>query len=448
MAVALLGADVESLDARALAARLGDVERAIRKLEAEAASIIATADRGELFRADGHVSVRGWVKASIRVADHTVTQRVRTARLCADVPVCHEELAAGRLGSIRSASWPGCMPTRVVATSSPPWSTNSSTWRQPTRMRCSPGRCGTGSGSPMPTAPTAPTRPPTPDAPRRWRWSMTTGYLDARVGAAQYAAMKDVFDRFAQAEFEAEWDELRARVGDDACPGMLERTESQRRADALAAIFHRAAAADPAAQRPRTRRQHRHRPGRLRNPAHRHGRRRQPSFDATDLAHQRCRTTNGIPIDPADAVAASLRGTGPAGGDRRRRGDHRPRPPRPSVHRLGPRRGPTPSRPRQRRPMSVARLRAPPMSNRPHPRMGPRRTHRRTQRRTPLPPPQPLENPRLPNLARPHRRLAHPPPRRHRNPSRLTACPPDVRSVRASRRSARRGRRRARPPSA
>ena len=77
-----------------------------------------------------------------------------------------------------------------------------------------------------------------------------TGYLDARVGAAQYAAMQEVFDRFAQAEFEAEWDQLRARVGDDACPGMLERTESQRRADALAAIFHRAAGADPAAQGP------------------------------------------------------------------------------------------------------------------------------------------------------------------------------------------------------
>ena len=40
-----LGAGVESLDARALAARLGEVERAIRKLEAVAASIIATADR-------------------------------------------------------------------------------------------------------------------------------------------------------------------------------------------------------------------------------------------------------------------------------------------------------------------------------------------------------------------------------------------------------------------
>ena len=125
-----------------------------------------------------------------------------------------------------------------------------------------------------------------------------TGYLDARVGAAQYAAMKEIFDRFAQAEFEAEWDELRARLGDDACPGMLERTEAQRRADALAAIFQRAAAADPAAKDPEP----------VVNividqavyetqfAAMAAGNR--PRFDADDLAHQRCRTTNGVPSTP------------------------------------------------------------------------------------------------------------------------------------------------------
>jgi hypothetical protein len=45
------------------------VERAIRGLEAVAASIVATADRREVFREDGHASVRGWVTASVRIAD-------------------------------------------------------------------------------------------------------------------------------------------------------------------------------------------------------------------------------------------------------------------------------------------------------------------------------------------------------------------------------------------
>ena len=135
-----------------------------------------------------------------------------------------------------------------------------------------------------------------------------TGYLDARVGAVQFAAMSEVFDRFAQAEFDAEWDELKARLGDDACPAMLERSEAQRRADALAAIFERAASVDPAARSP--------------EPvvnivvdqavyeaqlAAMVGDRR-AVFDASDLAHQRCCTTGGVPVDPADAVVASIIG--------------------------------------------------------------------------------------------------------------------------------------------
>ena len=81
LAVALLGEDLDVLDGRQLAGRLGDVERTIRKLEAVAVSIVAEADRREVFRDDGHVSVRGWVKASLRVADLAVTHRVRSAKL-------------------------------------------------------------------------------------------------------------------------------------------------------------------------------------------------------------------------------------------------------------------------------------------------------------------------------------------------------------------------------
>jgi hypothetical protein len=89
---------------------------------------------------------------------------------------------------------------------------------------------------------------------------------------------------------------------------MLQRSEGQRRADALAAIFTRAAAADPTAKDP------------------------EPvvnilidqdvyeaqltalvsgepmQLDAADLEHQCCRTSTGIDLDPADAVAASIVG--------------------------------------------------------------------------------------------------------------------------------------------
>ena len=112
------------LDGRQLAGRLGDVERAMRKLEAVAVSIVAEADRREVFRDDGHVCVHGWVKASIRVADVAATHRVRTAKLARDLPLCGDSWRPDGWVSIRSVSWPGCTPTRAAATSSRPASTD------------------------------------------------------------------------------------------------------------------------------------------------------------------------------------------------------------------------------------------------------------------------------------------------------------------------------------
>ncbi|MGH9270382.1 MAG: hypothetical protein ACRDZ2_03840, partial [Ilumatobacteraceae bacterium] len=96
--MALLREGLSGLGGRELAGRLADVERMIRKLEAVAVTIIAEADRCEVFGDDGHASVRGWVKASIRATDADVTHRVRCAALGRSHPRCLDELAAGRLG--------------------------------------------------------------------------------------------------------------------------------------------------------------------------------------------------------------------------------------------------------------------------------------------------------------------------------------------------------------
>jgi hypothetical protein len=307
-AVALLGDGVDELDARELAARFGEVERAIRQLEAVAVAIVASADRRELFREDGHASVRGWVKASIRVSDRTVTQRVRTAKLCTALPQVQDRLAAGGLGvdqvrelarvhaNPRCGDELGLVIYRLLDLSGEaPHEGFARAVRRWERLADADGAHRDSEAA---------------HAGRTARMTIVgdEGYLDARMGATQFAAMSEVFDRFTQAEFDAEWDQLRAEFGDDACPGMLERSDGQRRADALAAIFQRAASADPAAKDP------------------------EPvvnividqavyeaqlaamatgvpvEFDPADLDHQRCRTTTGIDLDPADAVTASLVG--------------------------------------------------------------------------------------------------------------------------------------------
>ncbi len=311
--VSPLAEGIDELDARALAVRLGDVERTIRALEAVATTIVASGDRRELFREDGHTSVRGWLKASLRISDVDVGHRVRTAKLVTSFPRCGRELAAGRLGVGQV--------------------------RELARVYANP-RCGEQLGGvvnelvhlarahPHETfvrAVRAWERLADADGAHRDQEHTHAGrsariaevgdatYLDLRVGTAQGALIREVFDRFTQAEFDAEWDELHGRLGDAACPGRLERTESQRRADAVVAIFEAAAAASPNAERPEPvvnividqavyESQLAAMVGEAREDL---GVNRIVSGDVT---HTRCRTSNGAPVDPADAVTASLVG--------------------------------------------------------------------------------------------------------------------------------------------
>ena len=68
------------------------------------------------------------------------------------------------------------------------------------------------------------------------------------VGLAQGAVMAEIFERFCDAEFSADWDHTLARFGDAACYSLMPRTDAQRRFDAMYAIFERAATAAPDAK--------------------------------------------------------------------------------------------------------------------------------------------------------------------------------------------------------
>ena len=70
-------------------------------------------------------------------------------------------------------------------------------------------------------------------------------HLHGRGGLAQGAVMVEIFERFCDAEFTADWDATVARYGDAACYSLMPRSDAQRRFDAMYAIFERAAATDP-----------------------------------------------------------------------------------------------------------------------------------------------------------------------------------------------------------
>jgi len=67
--------------------------------------------------------------------------------------------------------------------------------------------------------------------------------LRANGGAYDGAVLREVFDRFCEAEFLTDWTVARQQVGADLARGFLPRTDAQRRFDAMLAIFAAAASA-------------------------------------------------------------------------------------------------------------------------------------------------------------------------------------------------------------
>ena len=418
-AIGRLAGDLDALDGRDLGARLQELERLARVLEHTIVDVVGEANRRAVWAEDGHRSVRSWCMATANWSWGETTARLRTVTLLDDLPVCDEALAAGTVGVAQV--------------------------RELARARANP-RCGDQLAEVEELLVQYAKDLPFDDFRRlSQRWESLADvdgahrdheaahhhrnvdvdlvgpefHLTARGGAAQGAAIKEIFDRFVDAEFQADWDECKARYGDDAAVDLLARTARQRRFDALHALFLAAASTPPGAQAPEP----------VVNIVI-----DQTTFETAlaaaigdepltapvppappDPTRQRCETLDGALLDPLDVLAAAV-----VGHVRRVVYDtasttidlgagepavHRPVPPR----RLAP-----------GHPMYLARLRAPPLPDRPHHRVERPRRNQPGKRRTVVPMAQPLEDPRLPNLARPQRHLAHLPTRRHRDHRRVT----------------------------
>jgi hypothetical protein len=124
-------------------------------------------------------------------------------------------------------------------------------------------------------------------------------------GSLAGAAMDEIFQKYVQAEWEADWERARADKGDQATVDDLPRTPSQRRADALWQIFQDAASTPADSNVPRF----------VHNIvwdaqtfqqmlAELDGRPRRP----LDIDTFRCETIDGVAIAPTEAIINSLIG--------------------------------------------------------------------------------------------------------------------------------------------
>jgi hypothetical protein len=139
-------------------------------------------------------------------------------------------------------------------------------------------------------------------------------HLQARCGAAQGAELLEIFNRQCDAEFLSDWAEAKRQHGDSTRPGLLGRTDAQRRMDALHHLFTAAASTPPGSQAPEpvvdivmTIDEYETRLAALFDGSVAHTA-RPSAASADDLDSIRCETVGGVQIDPDDAVIASLTG--------------------------------------------------------------------------------------------------------------------------------------------
>lgn len=131
-------------------------------------------------------------------------------------------------------------------------------------------------------------------------------YLDANGGAAAGVELIDVFEQFCRSEWLADLEAGVARYGDEMAVHLMERTDAQRRFDAVHAIFGAAAVSgqsptgEPVVNLVVGYELFEHH---LRCAL---GERPEP-LDPTNPAH-RCETADGVVIDPRDMLVAAALG--------------------------------------------------------------------------------------------------------------------------------------------
>jgi hypothetical protein len=241
---------VQGLGTSDLVDRLQMLDQQRRHLEAEIVEVMHEVDRRELFRDDRHTSVKGWARAHTRWSDGEARARARLARLVAASPAVAHALATGTLG-VAQAHELGRVYANprvrdefddVVAIflehsehmSFEDFRSLVTRWES---IADADGAFRSHEAS-----------------HRRRRASMfvnqTVVSLQASGGTVDGAAMLEVFERYKDAEYLADWAEARAIHGDSTTASHLPRTAAQRSWDALARIFNDAASAPPGSVSP------------------------------------------------------------------------------------------------------------------------------------------------------------------------------------------------------
>jgi hypothetical protein len=300
--------ELESLEGRELDEALSGLEQIRRRVEHATGLVVDRCDRTGHFVADGHRSPRGWAMAITNCSPGEATRRHRTASVLQMLPAVRAELRAGRIGVAqvhllaKLAANPRCR-DQLPGSERVLLDTAQQLQFEDFKIVCQRWeQLADADGAHR-------------DHERSLQHRNASIVevdgefeLRSRQAAVQGAMMREIFQKFCEAQYRADWEATVAEHGDRARPELMPRTGAQRRADALMAIFEAAATAGIDGVSLEI----------VLNLVMDHDQFEQytrEQLDATPVAidpatvrQRRCETVDGVPVDPRQAVALAFLG--------------------------------------------------------------------------------------------------------------------------------------------
>ena len=302
--VALGDIDCSALDAVELRTWLEVVEELRRSIDATTVAAAGAVDRHNPFRGQGFFLAKTVVKHMCRISGPEAHRRVQTARLHQALPDWANAEAEGRVGVAQSelmariAANPR-IPAVVLERDSPSLLDDAISCPFDEFER----RARTWEALADPAGDLAKNERQKANRDFRLRPRPEGGWtLTGNLPELDGNEFMEIFSHFVEAEWTTDWAEARNRLGDDATTADLQRTEAQRRADALLAMARAAASSPPGSQRPRPT------TNVLIDQESFEARLRGETPDPAKYRSVVVRTQSGRPLHPDDAVNAALIG--------------------------------------------------------------------------------------------------------------------------------------------
>jgi hypothetical protein len=287
----------------------GLVERAARKLDALAIAVVDSVDRSELHKDDGFSTVQSWNAFVCRTTRGETTRRAGLARMFRDLPETGDAYRAGEIGREQLSALLNAHRNercRALLTDS-----LAMLLEDERRLTAEEFAIVVRRWTSLADADGARQKHQTTHEFRDLRIfeNFDGGFtLQGSFGALQGATIRELYERFVQAERLADWDQARETHGDQTNPSHLARTEAQRRADAFEAALLQASGTLPDTNLPEPSVNITMSPD-----AFEHGLATLTDtepvrLDPRNYRSIRCETFGGTQLDPADAVAAAIKG--------------------------------------------------------------------------------------------------------------------------------------------